>query len=496
VCHTVDVGTTWTPRALVVGSGLAGLECALELANEGWRVEVFSPGRAGCDGATHRVHALAPWILLTAPWVRGDSPERFLADLKRRGEGREREGLAEVLATEAHSAARGLIENLGLVPQGEPTVLPGDEFARGMRCLPYAGRALLAPLLEKCKEAGVRVYGRSLVVGLLAAGGRVTGTVVIDRTSHVTREGQSDAVVLACGGVGAIFPTTTAPRWNRGSGLALGSAAGALLHCPEVTQALPVTATPPLYFPTSAALLSSRIGASDGASVSASDLGAVTEEIGQALRRGAAVFMEPKGDGAHLLPPRIRESAAFRAEGRVPLTLALHHGIGGVAIDSWGRTSLPGLYACGEAAGGVQGLRRTMGTGLLEATIFARRAARAACHDIARLGPAPSRGEVRMPPIPLDPARFEERLDELMGPLVALRPAAAVDSALREIERWPVGVEACMEEEGALAGIRRLGAIAILAGEQSRSGGGGNVVGLPGNPPRHEEGAWRRKPST
>ena len=474
------MGRGWTPRALVVGSGLAGLECALELANGGWRVAVFSPGRAGCDGATHRVHALAPWILLTAPWVRGDSPERFLADLKRRGEGFERDGLAEVLATEAHSAARSLVENLELAPQGEPTALPGDEFARGMRCLPQAGRALLAPLMKKCKEAGVRVYGRALVVGLLADGGRVTGTVIIDRATHVSREEHSDAVVLACGGVGAVFPATTAPRWNRGSGLALGSAAGALLHHPEVTQALPVTATPARYFPTSAALLSSRIVASDGASVSGSDLGAVTEAIGQALRRGAAVFMEPREGEARLLPPRIRESAAFLAEGKVRLTLALHHGIGGVAIDSWGRTSLPGLYACGEAAGGVQGLRRTMGTGLLEATIFAMRAARAACHDIARIGPAPLRGEVRMPPLALDPARLEGRLDELMGPLVALRPAAAVESALSEIERWPVGVEACVEEKCALAGVRRLAAIAILDGERSRSGGGGNVIGLPG----------------
>jgi len=489
VCQTTEVGTTWTPRALVVGSGLAGLECALELANAGWRVEVLSPGRAGCDGATHRVHALAPWILLTAPWVRGDSPERFLADLKRRGEGREREGLAEVLATEAHSAARELVENLGLVPLGAPTALPGDEIARGMRCLPNAGRVLLAPLLRKCEEAGVRVCGRSLAVGLLSDGSRVIGTVMIDRTTHVPREGHSDAVVLACGGVGAIFPATTAPRWNRGSGLALGSAAGALLHGPEVTQALPVTATPPLYFPTSAALLSSRIRASDGASVSGSDLGAVTVEIGKALLRGATVFMETMGDDAHWLPPRVRESAAFRAEGRVPLTLALHHGIGGVAIDSWGRTSLPGLYACGEAAGGVQGLRRTMGTGLLEATIFAKRAARAACHDIAGIGPAPSRGEARVPPFPLDPAILEERLDELMGPLVALRPPAAVDFALHEIERWPVRVEARIEEGCALAGIRRLAAMTILAGEQSRRGGRGNVVGLPGNPPRHKEGA-------
>ena len=459
VWQTTDVRTTWTPRALVVGSGLAGLECALELAGARWRVEVLSPGRVGCDGATHRVHALAPWVLLTAPWVRGDSPERFLAALKCRGEGLERGGLTEVLAAEAHAAARELVEKLELVPLGEPATLPGDEIARGMRCLPPAGRLLLAPLLERCEAAGVRLCGRSLVVGLLTDGVRVTGTLVIDRTRREARQVHADAVVLACGGVGAIFPVTTTPRWIRGSGLALASAAGVLLHHPELTQALPVTATPPLYFPTSAALLSSRIRISDRALAPGSDFGTVTREIGEALRRGATVVLEAPEEGPGMLPPRVRESAAFRAEGRVPLTLALHHGIGGVAIDAWGRTSLPGLYACGEAAGGVQGRRRTMGTGLLEATIFAKRAARAACHDIARAGPAPSRGEARVPPIPLDPAVLEKRLDALMGPLVALRPPGAVASALREIVDWPLQAEQGIEEGGALAAIRRLAAL-------------------------------------
>jgi aspartate oxidase len=467
----------------VVGSGLAGLECARTLAAGGWRVEVISAGRVGRDGATHRVHALAPWILLTAPWVKGDSPDRFLADLKRRGEGAQRDGLAEVLAAEAHTAARELMAALDLVSLGEgPSKLEGDELPRGMRCVPRDRHSLLAPLLTRCEAAGVRLSGRSLAVGLVSDGRRVAGALVLDRTRNEARRAEADAVVLACGGVGAVFPVTTVPRWVRGTGLALASAAGVLLHRPELTQALPVIATPPLYFPTSAALLSGRVTIDGQPLAGATDLDTITRSVAEGLRRGAGAFLEPGGEPAEVLPPRLRGGAAAHAAGRVPLTAALHHAIGGVAIDTWGRTSVTGLYACGEAAGGVQGRRRTMGTGLLEAYVFGRRAALAAIRDLERRGPAPTGGEVVIPPTPSDAPGLEDLLDRLLGPLTVLRPAEEVSAAASAISAWPIAVDSGVDERGAMAGIRRSAALAVLASE-TEPHPGPKVVGLHGAGP-------------
>lgn len=327
---------------------------------------------------------------------------------------------------------------------------------------------LLAPLVKRCDVAGARLSGRSLVVGIAADGGRATGALVLDRATHKLRRVDADAVVLACGGVGAVFPVTTVPRWVRGTGLALASAAGALLHRPEATQALPVTATALLYFPTSAALLSGRIRINGRTIAPFKNVEAITRAIGEALLRGATIVLEPSEVDGLSLPPYLRESAALRTGRGVPLTVALHHGIGGVAIDTWGRTSLPGLYACGEAAGGIQGRRRTMGTGLLEAFVFARRCARAVCHDVRSTGPAPSAGEILAPPVAADAALLEGRLDALMGALVVLRPRRVVASALREVEDWPVEGEASLDERATLAGIRRLAAVAILKGELGR----------------------------
>ena len=466
--QTTSVARGNEPSVVVVGSGLAGLTCAAELAEAGCRTTVVSPGRAGRDGATHRVHGLAPWILLTAPCSRGDSPDLFLQDLRRRGGGMGREGLDRVLAESAHDAALRLIEELDLerIDPG-PVLLPGDEFPRGLRCLPRNRHVMLAPALARCAADGVHLRERTLVFGLLLRNDRAAGVVAIGRDDRDPSLVEADAVVLACGGGGAVFPVTTSPRWCRGTGLALASAAGVMLHRAGLAQVLPVTATPPLFFPSSAALLRSRIEIDGRPLGSDRDVEATTVAIAEAVRAGASVSLEPTADAVAILPASVRASSAFRKFGRVPLTVALHHAIGGVAIDAWGRTSLAGLYACGEAAGGVQGRRRTMGTGLLEAAVFARRAAQAVVGDGRKDRPAGT-GAPRPVAVcaPADPARAERRLDELMGPLVLVRPGGEVEAAERELSSWSRRVfdPGSAQAPGALAGIRLEAALAMLRG--------------------------------
>jgi aspartate oxidase len=461
-------------HVVIIGSGLAGLSAAVAAADAGVRVTVLTPGRVGCDGSTHRVHALAPWILLTAPWVAGDGPVRFLADLRLRAEGLQRDALTEVFAHSAHEAAEDLCDTLALRRlDGAPVVPPGETVARGLRCLPGRPGPLLAPLVAECQRRGVVIRSRSLAVGLLAAeADRVAGVLVWDRERAALARLDADAVVLACGGVGAVFPRTTSPRWCRGSGVALAGAAGALLHHPHLTQALPVTATPPLYFPTTAALLGSRIVLAGKPMPPQVTLDAATQGIAAALRRGDRVALDPgNGVGVALLPDRVRESPTFVRDGRVPLAIAVHHAIGGVAVDAWGRASLPGLYACGEAAGGVQGRRRMMGTGLLEARIFGKRAGHAAATDAVRRrqeqdveSSARELCEV-LPPIPARSGDLEALLDSVLGPLVCARPAAEVSRAAAEIAAWPVQTELGSEDGEWLAALRRHAALAILRSE-------------------------------
>lgn len=425
-------------HVVVVGSGLAGLSCAQALLEAGVAVTILTPGYVGRDGASQRVCALAPWILLNAPCKRGDSPDRFFEDLQRAGQGMQRPGLAEVFAQEAPQAAKELMELLDLQPLDEQAVLlPGNSYPRGRRLVPR-GNGLLLRRLVGAVQSTAQVYERALAVGLALAQGRVVGVWAWHRPQGELRLHCGQAVVLACGGVGALFGPSTVPRWCRGSGLALASLAQALLHNPHITQALPVLAVPPVYFPTTAALLKSRIWVEENLLPQLPDLESLSAQLAQALRRGQKAWLELDVSDQNVLPRWIRETQPQMDGRRFPLTLAVHHGVGGVAIDTWGRTSVPGLYACGEAAGGVQGARRLMGTGLLEARIFGLRAAQAVCKDMQknRLGPPPEPSS-RLLPLPASPTQLEAFLDRSLTALAVVRPPEEVASCLEELEAWP-----------------------------------------------------------
>jgi len=325
---------------------------------------------------------MAPFILVAAPWLKGDSPERFAAELDRRGDGLRRPGLAEVLADEAHAASRELMAWLDLRPiAAEPVRLPGEDFRRGMPCMPAHRGALMQPALASCEAAGVRLQGRTLAIGLRRGGERVTGVVVVRAGSREPESIPAAAVVLACGGPAGAFPVATGPRWCRGANLVLGELAGALLHHAGLLQALPLTLRPRGFFLTSKVLVAARLSV-DGRQVGHDGtLAGMLAVMREAARSSLGVTADLDPATRELLPPAFPLDAIAPAGRSIPLAVGCHHGIGGVAIDSWGRTSAPGLYACGEAAGGVQGRRRMMGTGLLEGFVFGQRVATAIARD-------------------------------------------------------------------------------------------------------------------
>ena len=452
----------WTGRAVVVGSGLAGLTCARGLAAAGWQVEVVTPGTPGHDGASHRVHALAPWVLLTAPFAAGDGPHRFLADLEERAAGLARPGLAEVLAEGAHDAALALTDELDLEPLArEPALLVGDRWPRGLRCRPRAHRPLLEPLVGSCRSAGIRFRPATVATGLLLASGRVAGVTARAEQGGGVVELRADAVVLATGGVGGVFPRATVPRWCCGGGVALAAVAGVLLHRPDLVQRLPVAAHPPWPFLGTAALLGGELRVDGRPQVARADLAGVSALLAAALREGRTVGLLPGRDW-HEIPPVLRRLALVGSEPEVPLTLAAHHGTGGVAIDGWGRTSLPGLYACGEAAGGVQGARRTMGTGLIEARLFGERAALAAGRDGGRIGPAAAPDGVREVRPVGRAAELTRRLDAVFADLLIGAGPSDVDDVLTELDSWESHPSAYGAGTGWRSALRRSAAAEVL----------------------------------
>jgi L-aspartate oxidase len=253
--------------------------------------------------------------------------------------------------------------------------------------------------------------------------------------------------------------------------LALAELASALLHYPHLTQALPVLALPPVFFPTTAALLRGRIEVGQELLPPAADLPSLTHSLAEALRQGHKAWLSLRDGDQSVLPAWVQDLLGWAKAGRLPLTVAVHHGMGGVAVDAWGRTSAPGLYACGEAAGGVQGRQRLFGTGLLEARIFALRAAEAVMRDLPKLGPAPQEGAPSLLPLPLDGRQLEAHLDQWMGPLAVIRPTEEAEQVLRHLQSWPAG----REGDGSqwLTALRWQAAQVILASQLQGEAGGG-----------------------
>jgi L-aspartate oxidase len=270
-------------------------------------------------------------------------------------------------------------------------------------------------LIASVRAAGhVHVAEHAFLVDLLTdASGAVTGAV-LERggTPQVVRAG---AVVLASGGAGQLFPDTTNPPAATGDGIAAALRAGAELADLEFVQFHPTALHLPGCRPSAF-----RIGTTESVA------GRPRLLLSEALRGEGAVLRDPNGDpvmdGVHPLgdlAPRDVVSramatrmttlgrdhllldatglgaeklerrfptivAACRAAGLdpatspLPVSPAAHYLMGGIRTDLEGRTSLPGLWAVGEAAcTGVHGANRLASNSLLEGAVFAARAARA-----------------------------------------------------------------------------------------------------------------------
>lgn len=389
-------------QIVIVGSGLGGLLTAIEASAF---ADVTVVTKSAIDEANTRY---AQGGVAAAMWS-DDSAVAHAADTVAAGAGLADAAAVAVLCTEGPARVRDLI-SLGV--RFDRT---GDELSRGLEAAHGAARILHAGgdatglEIERALVAAVAGLPRVRVLTgialdeLIVESGEVVGVRSADGEQLV-----ADAVVIASGGAGQLFAHTTNPAVATGDGVAAAWRAGAALADVEFYQFHPTALALPGGFLVSEAVRGEgavlRNAAGERFMVDVHPLaelaprdvvarGIATE---MAAQGGAPVVLDASSLGRERLAARFPTiDAAVRRAGidwsrePVPVTPAAHYWMGGIATDLDGRSTLPGLWAVGEAAStGVHGANRLASNSLLEAAVFAHRAA----ESIRRLRPGSSTG--------------------------------------------------------------------------------------------------------
>lgn len=403
----------WTARAdaIVVGSGIAGLTSALHLRDLGLRVLLVTKAQID-EGSTR-------WAQggIAAALSEEDSPEDHMTDTVVAGAGLCDPDAVKILVTEGPHAMRELMEwgaRFDTDPSGSIALTREGGHHRDR--IAHAGgdatgrevsRALVAAVHASPE---IEVIENALVLDLLrSADGAAQGV-----TLHVIGTGQRDGVgaalapgvILATGGIGQVFGQTTNPYVSTGDGVALAVRAGASVADIEFVQFHPTVLWLGPHAQGQQPLVSEAVRGEgavlrDDAGVAfmadehpLADL-APRDIVAKAIMRRmrATGFEHVWLDGRHLGAdvwvrrfPTILESCRLRGidpvTDLIPVAPAQHYVSGGVCTDIDGRSSIRGLYACGEVAcTGVHGANRLASNSLLEGLVFSRRIAAAVIAD-------------------------------------------------------------------------------------------------------------------
>ena len=485
---------------VVVGSGIAGLYAALQAREHGASVLVVTKGSIEEASTRYAQGGIAAAV------GEGDSPEDHLRDTIEAGAGLVDEAAARILTFEAADRIADLVRYGVHFDSSNGEVSLGREAAHSAARIVHARGDATGLEIELSLSALARrevtILEHTFATSIVVEDGRAVGieTLTAEQgviTAPLRRTFEAGNVILATGGAGQMYRTTTNPPVSTGDGVALAYECGAEVMDMEFTQFHPTA----LVLPGRPVFLISEAVRGEGALLYSTDGARFMPDVHPLAELAPrdvvarATYAEmARTNSDHVLLDITAKDAAWLAarfpqiyaqcldagldmsKDRIPVSPAAHYTMGGVRTNTWGETTIAGLFAVGETAcTGVHGANRLASNSLLETVVFAKRTVERLFEPGTYEAP-PARTEGALSLLPAagnHAAPTAEQVRDLMWRDVGIvRTGAGLRTAAVQLAQWmawlPEAHDRASHDLHSILVCARLATEAALRREESR----------------------------